>query len=136
MQKAFHRDIHRVAGAAADDGACRRRRHVAAAGVARFGPFDLTHAANGILDGPIAGAAANVAFQRRRQILALRLVEARSRDDHSRRAEAALEALGLQEGLLHGMQFAVARQSFDRRDKTLLGAIGRKQAGMHRIAVD
>src|SRR5208282_2886056 len=92
--------------------------------------------ANGVFDRAIAGAAANVALERPGEILQLRLVQARSRHDHARCAEAALKALCLQEGLLHRMQLAVARQAFDRRDRAALGAIGRKEARMHRVAID
>ena len=136
MQKPGRREVHGVASGAADDGAGRRRLDVAAAGRSGFGFFDLAHAADGAFDGAVAGAAANVAFQGPFKIVLLRLVEACGRHDHARRAEAALEPLRLQEGFLHRMQFAVARQSFDGGDGAARGPISGKQAGMHRVAID
>ena len=66
----------------------------------------------------------------------LRLVQACRRHDHPRRTEAALEALGLQKGLLHRMQFAVARQAFDGGDDAVLGAIGGVQTRVYGISID
>ena len=93
MQEFGWRKIERVARGAADDRARRRRRHAAAASVAGFGLLDRVHAADGIFDRAIPGAAADVALERPGQILPLRLIEARGRDDHARRAEAALKTL-------------------------------------------
>ena len=52
------------------------------------------------------------------------------------RTEAALKTLRLQERLLHRMQFAVFGEALDGGDRTMLGAIGRKQARVHRLAID
>src|ERR1700733_4783101 len=97
MKETFGRNVERVARAAADDGRAGRRRHASAASVPRVGVLDLTDAADGALDRAIAGAAANVAFERPCQIVTLGLVQACGGEDHARRAEAALKALGLQE---------------------------------------
>ena len=61
-----------------------------------------------ILDRAIAGAAAEIAFQRLRQVGALLLVERGGGHDHAGGAEAALEGLRVKEGLLHRMQTALA----------------------------
>ena len=57
-----------------------------------------------VLDRAIAGAAAEIALQRRAEILPLRLVQARGGQDHAGGAEAALESLRVEKGLLHRMQ--------------------------------
>ena len=61
----------------------------------------------GVLDAAIAGATAEVALQHVRQVLARLLVEGGGGHDHAGGAEAALEGLRVEEGLLHGMQLAV-----------------------------
>jgi hypothetical protein len=136
MQQSRRRRVHRIMGATANDGACGRRGHAAAARRTGFGCFDLAHTADGIFDRAISGAAANVALQGPFEILLLRLVEARGRDDHARRAETTLESLRLQKGFLYRVQFAVPCQAFNRRDGAALDAEGWKQTGMHRLAVD
>src|ERR1700728_2512650 len=88
MQQSFQRDIKRVTGGATDDGARRRRSYIAAAGCARFGRLDSGKAFDSALDRTIARATANITLQRPRQILLLRLIQARRSDDHTRRAEA------------------------------------------------
>ena len=88
-------------------------------------------------DRAIAGAAAEIAFERARQIVALRLVERGGGHDHAGGAEAALKALRIEKGLLHRMQ-AVRRagEPFDRRDAAPLGAERRHEAAMHGLAVE
>jgi hypothetical protein len=61
---------------------------------------------NRILDGVIAGAAAEVAFEMPRQILQILGSEGGRRHDHAGRAEPALEPLRLEELLLHRVQLA------------------------------
>ena len=136
MQETGRRDIERILRAAADNGRTGGCRHAAAASAAGLGLLDLAHAANGILDRAIAGATANIAFQSPGEILPLRLIQTRRRHDHARRTEAALIPLRLQEGLLHRMRLAIRGQAFDRRDRTVFGAIGGKNAAMHRLAID
>ena len=48
-----------------------------------------------------------IALERGRKIATLRLIEARGRHDHARRAESALKALSIEEGLLHRVQAAI-----------------------------
>jgi len=44
--------------------------------------------------------------------------------DHPGGAKAALEGLVLEKGLLHGVEIAVLRQAFDRRDVFVLDVAG------------
>ncbi len=57
-----------------------------------------------IADRPVAGAAAEIALERRRQILPLRLIQRGGGHDHARRAETALETLRVVERRLHRME--------------------------------
>src|SRR5206468_8985913 len=84
----------------------------------------------------IAGAAADVALQRSAKIGALRLVERGGGEDHACGTEAALEALCVEEGLLHRMRAAISAKPFDRGDGAAFGAEGWDQAAVHRLAVE
>ena len=101
VQQAVDRHVHRIAGAAGDDGGAGGRRQVAAAGLARRGLLHSADAVDRVGDRSIAGATTEIALQRAAQIAALRLVERRGGHHHARGAEAALEALGVEKGLLH-----------------------------------
>src|SRR5690606_20735656 len=103
-------------------------------------------------------AAAQVALEVARQVLALRVVERRGGHDHAGRAEPALEALRVEELLLHGVQrvaravrVVVARahapvrpvarargggEALDRRDLVPGGAPRGVHARVHGDAVD
>ena len=102
---AVDRDIHRIAGAAGDHrraggsrrGCARTAWPARPASTWRIPPIASAIAA-------IAGAAAEVALQSARQIAQLRLVERGGGHDHARGAEAALEALRVEEGLLHRVE--------------------------------
>src|ERR1700690_3490742 len=111
MQQCGWRAAHRVAAAAGEHRPGRRRGYTAAARVACTGLLDCLHAANGAFDRAIAGAAADIALQGPSEILTLRLVQTRSRHDHTWRAETALEALCSQKCLLHRMHFAIPGQA-------------------------
>src|SRR5208283_857722 len=68
----------------------------------------------------VAGAAADVAFERVAdrglvEFRALAIDEVDGRHDHARRAEAALQAMIVLEGLLHRVQLAVRGKALDRR---------------------
>src|SRR5262245_54009693 len=56
--------------------------------------------------------------------------------DHAGRAETALQAVILAEGLLHRMQLAVLREPLDRGDVRALDLPGEDGAGLDRLAVD
>jgi hypothetical protein len=71
-----------------------------------------------------------------RQVRALFFAERGSGHDHARGAEAALEGLRIQERLLHRMQRAILRKSFDRGYFAPGGPEGRHQARVNRSAVE
>ena len=96
----------------------------------------LDDAVNGVIDGAVSGAPAQVAFQHAGQLVLGLTREAGRRHDHAGRAEAALERLGVEEGLLHRMELAIHGQPLDRRHLRVGRAEGRHQAAMDRGAVD
>jgi hypothetical protein len=71
-----------------------------------------------------------------RQVRALFFAERGPGHDHARSAEAALEGLRIQKGLLHRVQRTVLRQSFDRGYFAPGGAEGRHQTRVNRSAVE
>ena len=82
------------------------------------------------LDRVVSGAAAEIALEHARQVLAVFLVEAGRGHGQPRRTETALETLRVDQRLLHGMQFPIAGQSLDRRHLSARSAKGRHQAAM------
>ena len=136
VQQAFDRGIEGVARRAAHHLRSGGRRQAAAEGGAGGGVFDIGLAVECVLDRAVAGAAAQIAFQRRAEILPLRLVQRCAGQDHAGGAEAALKGLRIEKRLLHRMRAAVRREAFDGGDGVAVGAEGRDQAAMHRLAVD
>ena len=137
MKRCLHGEIEGVALRARHDPAARRRGDRTAGGFARPRRLGMHDAPHGVLDRPVAGAAAEVALQRARQIVELLWGEAGDRRDHARGAEAALEPLRVQEPLLDGRQRPVGRgEALDGGDFAALGAHGRKDAAVHRAPVD
>ena len=99
--------------------------------------LDVDLAVQRIDDRAIAGAAADIALERMRQVGLVRLVERpRRRHHHAGGAVAALEGLRVVEGLLHGMQLAVLGEALDGGDLAALAAEGGHQAGVERLAVE
>src|SRR5262249_50961167 len=103
-------------------------------------PEPLGGVHDGVDDGLVAGAAAEVArdrlarfLPRRRRGLAQDLVGA---EQHPGRAEPALEALLLPECLLHGVELAVPGEALDRRDLRAVRLDGEGDAGAGGPAVD
>ena len=130
-------DVHRVAGVAGDDRLGQ--------GVGEAGPqaspgavrLDGGDAADGVLDGVVAGAAAEVALEGAGQVVSARFVgEARRGHDHAGGAEAALERLRVEERLLHRVQLAVAGEPLERGDLAALGPEGGDEAAVDRLAVE
>ena len=119
-----------------NDGLGERIAQASAAGLSGNLFLDIDDAVQRVVDAVIAGAAAEIALQHPRQILARLLVEGRRGHDHAGGAEAALKGLRIEKGLLHRVQPAVLRQALDGRDRAALGAIGRHQAAMERHAVE
>ena len=136
MQGAFHRQVHRVAGAAGDDRRAERVSEACAAGFAGDVRLGRRDAMNGVPDRPIAGAATQIAFERARQVCLLLVVERGDGHDHAGGAEAALKSLGVEKGLLDRMQLAAGREPLDGRHLAIGGAKGRHEAGVHRFAVE
>src|SRR4029077_6921665 len=96
-----------VASSAGDDGMGQRILQAGAAGVAGAVCLDVPDPRQGIFDGVIAGAAAEVSLEPKRQVFLLLIGEAGGGHDHARGAKAALKRLRIEERLLHRMQFSV-----------------------------
>ena len=92
------------------------RRQAAAARPARRGRPRLVDAADRILDGAVAGAAAEVALERAGRSWRCASFSDGRGHDHAGGAEAALEALRVEERLLHRVQLAVAGEALDGGD--------------------
>ena len=101
MREACDFGVERVARRSLHDERPRRRGQAPAKGFAGLDLLDIDFAVEGILDGAIAGAAADIALQRGAEVLPLRLVQRRAGQDHAGGAEAALKRLGVEKGLLH-----------------------------------
>ena len=124
-------------------GEAHRARHDAGAGRGAeiAGPVGVAPARDGVRHRAVAGAAAQVALQRRGQVGAPAPVERRRRHDHAGGAEAALEPLRVQEGALHRVQFALGRprrprQPLDGGDVAAARPERRGDAAVDRLAVD
>lgn len=120
--------VERVLLATRDDAPGRGRGDGAARGVARGGVLDRGGAVDRILDRAVARAPAEVALQLLGEVVAR--LEGLGRDDHARRAEAALVAARGDEGLLDGVRVLGGAQARDGRDLSALGAMRRGDAGM------
>ena len=112
------------------------RRQAAAERGAGRGILDVGLVMERVLDGAVAGAAADIAFQRCAEILPLRLVQRRAGQDHAGGAEPALKRLRVEKRLLHRVHAALGSEAFDGGDGMALGAKRRDQAGVHRLAVE
>ena len=136
MQRPLDRDIERVTRLPGDDGSAKGVAQIRAAGVGLAVVFGLAHAMHGIADAAIAGAAAEIAFERIGQVLARLGVEAGGGHDHAGAAESALKARRIEKGLLHRVQLAVAREPFDGGDRVSGAAKSGDQAGVIGHAVE
>jgi hypothetical protein len=122
---------------ARQDGVGERVGQAGAQRLAGHVVLDVRLAVQRIDDRAIAGAAADVALERMRQVGLVDLLERRrgGRHHHAGGAVAALEGLRVMEGLLDGMQLAVLAEAFDGGDLLALAAEGRHQAGVEGMAV-
>ena len=111
VQQAFRGDIERVALGAAHHVRAGGRGQAAAERGAGRSVLDIGLAVERILDRTITGAAADVALQRRAEVLALRLVQRRTGQDHTGGAEPALKTLRVEKRLLHRMNARRRAQS-------------------------
>ena len=136
VQQPLHRNVHRVAGLPCDDRLGEGVTKVRPTGMAGDVLLDGTLAGKRIGDGAISGTAAKITLERVRQVGALIGIQYSGSHDHAGGAEAALECLRIQEGLLHRVQRAVLRQPFDCGDIVPGGAECGRQTGMHRRPVE
>src|SRR5438876_510698 len=87
----------------------------------------------------VAGAAAEVALKTVSDLLASRfgvaLEQLNAAHNHAGRAVATLQAVALPETLLHRVQLAVLRQSFDRGDVRTIGLDCQNRAGFDGAAI-
>jgi hypothetical protein len=81
----------------------------------------------------IAGAAAQIAFERTRKVFASLIAQACRRQDHARGAKSALKAGGIDESLLHRMQFPVLREALDGGDLLVVGSESWDQTAMNGV---
>ena len=111
-----------------DDCCGCRRSDAAAEGLSRLRFLNRLDSADCILDRVISGAAAEIALEHARQVLAVFLVEGGRGHGQPGCTETALETLCVDQRLLHGMEFPIGGQSLDRRHLSALSAKGRHQA--------
>ena len=101
------------------------------------GPRCVLH---GLHDVVVAGAPAEVALEPEPDLLLGRvrvlLEQVDALHDHPRRAEPALQAVALAEGLLHGVQLTVLREPLDGGDLAAVGLDGEHVARLHAGAVE
>ncbi len=114
---------------------------VAAVAHVAFAPRIVSRAAPHRLDDVlVAGAAAEVGRQHVEQLVVadVRIVLQRVRRQHqeARRAEAALQAVVIDEGLLQRMQRLAIGEPFDGADLPAVGLDREHQAGADRLAVE
>ena len=135
MQRILGGYVERVMRLAGDDRLGERVTQAPAAGFAGNIVLDIDDAVQRVVDRVIAGAAAQIALQHARQVLARLLIEGCGGHDHAGGAEAALKGLCIEERLLHGVELAVTGKALDGRDGAPFGPKGRHQAAMERHAV-
>ena len=114
----------------------KRIGHAGAAGVSGGIGRDVLDAGKRVANRPVTRTATEISLERSWKILFLLVAERRGRHNHSGRAVAALEALRVEEGLLHRMQLAVLGQALDRRDLFAFGAKCRIETAVHGLFVD
>lgn len=112
---------------------CGNRPSERLTGTVRFGG---AHAADGVADGAITGAAAEISLQRARQVGALRGVERGRGHHHPGCAEPALESRRVDELPLHGMELVGTAETGGGGHLAVLRAMRRHHAGVHRGAVE
>jgi hypothetical protein len=84
--------------------------------------------ADGLADGAVARAAAEVAFHAAVEVIEIIAAQRRGGHGHAGRAESALEAEAVGDRLLHGMQLIGGREARGGRDGVALDAHGGDQA--------
>ena len=136
VQQAFRGAIEGVTLGAAHhvrSGGCRQAAAERGAG---GGVLDIGLAVERVLDRAVSRTAADISLQRCAEVLPLRLVQRGAGQNHAGGAEPALKSLRIEKRLLHWMGAAVGRKTLNGRHRVAVGAKGRDQATMHRLAVD
>ncbi|TPW00501.1 MAG: hypothetical protein USCAAHI_00053 [Beijerinckiaceae bacterium] len=137
VQQSIHGNVQGIARRTGHDPFAEGVAQAGAAGLARDVLLGGDNAVDGVMDGAISRAPAQIALERVRQVGTARVIERGHRHDHASGAEAALECLGVEKGLLDRMQRAVGfREAFDGGDLSFGGTKGGHQAGMHGGAVE
>lgn len=136
MQRIFNARVERITSLASDDSFGEGVAQAPATSLFRDVFLHVHDAVQRIVDAVITRAAAEISLQHARQILQGLFIEGSGSHDHAGGAEAALERLRIQEGLLHRVKLTVLRQPLDGRDCAPLGAIGRHQTTVKRRAVE
>ncbi len=141
VQQSGHVQVQGVAGRPRHDPRSGRCPGASTDGRPGLGAFDVPDAAQRVLDGPVAGAAAQVALEQAAQLLRWGSrepgggVQAGGGHDEPGGAEAALEPLRVEEPPLDRVGVPVARQALDRGDPPTDGAERREHARVHRNPV-
>ena len=136
MQHALHLGVHRVLGAPGHHVGARRSADTRADRLSRRGILERGDIVDRVLDRPIAGAAAQVALERPRQVRLLFVGQSGRRHDHAGRAEAALEAGSVAELTLHRVQVLRRAEALDRGHPSSVGPERRRDTAVHRITVE
>src|ERR1700728_4864922 len=137
MQEAFHRrNVAGVTRVPHNDAFGKRIRHAGADGNSGLVGRDVFDAGKRVANRPVARTATEISLERSWKILLLLVAKRCGRHDHSGGTVAALEALRVEEGLLHRVQLAVAGQPLDRRDLFAFGSKCRIETAMHGLFVD
>ena len=136
MEHSVQLHVRGVAGRAGDNRMGERILQAGAADVADAIFFDVTDARQCILDGVVAGAAAEIALETEWEVFLLLVGKARGCHDHARGAEPALEGLRIEERLLHRMKRTIAGESFDGCNLASFGTKRRHEAAVDRFTVE
>jgi hypothetical protein len=136
VQQPLYRDVRRVTGLPSDDRFGEGGAQAGLAGLAGHVFFGGAHPGKRIGDGAVSSTAAQITLEGVRQIDVLSAIERSGRHDQAGAAEAALECLRVQKGLLHWVERAIFRQAFNGRHFVPGGAECGHQARMYRRSVE
>jgi hypothetical protein len=136
MQHIRHRHVERIARLAGDDRFAEGAAQARAACSSCYVLLGIGDAMQRVINAVITGAAAKIALQEARQVLARLRIKGRGGHDHAGGAEAALKGLRIEKCLLHGVQLAVACQPLDGSDLVPCGAEGWRQARVEGLTID
>ena len=99
----------------------------------------LCRVLHGVNDMLITGATTKISFQSVPDFIfggaGISLKELMCRDDHARRAEAALQPVALPESVLYRMKLAILREAFNRRYLRAIRLNRQHRAGLDRLPI-